>query len=159
MSNDNYWDKNDEDGNEDGGPNETEAFKSLRRKARADSKTIEELKTQLEGLTKSQSEATVKSVLAKKGINPKMARLILKDVDNVTEESLEAWLTENAEILPGAAKPELTPEEKAELEALEGQDELSRGGGLPGSGNSIFDKLDDPNLTREQFNALMAASQ
>ena len=153
MSNDNYWD-DDEDDN--AGSNEpSDAIKALRKKTRADAKLIEELTAKLDGLSKVQRESTVKSVLEKKGINPKMARLILKDVDDVTEESLEAWLTENADIVPGPKKPSLTPDEQAELEALEGQDDLTRGGGLPGSGNSLIDKLDDPNLTKAEFDALM----
>ena len=153
MSNDNYWD-DDEDDN--AGSNEpSDAIKALRKKTRADAKLIEELTAKLDGLSKVQRESTVKSVLEKKGINPKMARLILKDVDDVTEESLEAWLTENADIIPGPKKPSLTPDEQAELEALEGQDDLTRGGGLPGSGNSLIDKLDDPNLTKAEFDALM----
>ena len=153
MSNDNYWDEDEDD---NAGSNEpSDAIKALRKKTRADAKLIEELTAKLDGLSKVQRESTVKSVLEKKGINPKMARLILKDVDDVTEESLEAWLTENADIIPGPKKPSLTPDEQAELEALEGQDDLTRGGGLPGSGNSLIDKLDDPNLTKAEFDALM----
>lgn len=158
MSNDNYWDDENDDNAGNGEP--SEAIKALRRKAKADAKTIEELTAKFDAMSKAQRESTVKSVLDKKGINPKMARLILKDVDDVTEESLEAWLTENADIIPGTTKPSLTADEQEELEALQGQDDLTRGGGLPGSGNSIMDKLDDPSLTKEQFEALvLAASQ
>ncbi len=57
---------------------------------------IKELTEQLEGLSKVQRERVVKEVLEKKGVNLKAARLVLKDLDDVNEESVNNWLDDNA---------------------------------------------------------------
>lgn len=159
MSNE-YWD--DEDENNEGTPASTgepsEAIKALRRKAKADAKTISELTERLDGLSKSQRETIVNRVLEKKGVNLKAARLILKDMDDVNEDSVNGWLDDNAELFSFSKEPEKTQEEIANEEALRAQDGLSQGAGTPG-GNRVIDAFDNPNLTREQFDALIAAQQ
>ena len=127
MSNE-YWD--DEDENNEGTPASTgepsEAIKALRRKARADAKTISELTERLDGLSKSQRETIVNRVLEKKGVNLKAARLILKDMDDVNEDSVNGWLDDNAELFSFSKEPEKTQEEIANEEALRAQDGLSQ---------------------------------
>lgn len=157
MSNENYWD-DDEDDNNVGNGEPSEAMKALRKKARADAKTIDELTAKFETLSKAQREATVKSVLEKQGVNPKMARIILKDIDDASEESVQAWLTENADIVPGSKKPDITADEQAELDALEGQDGLTRSAGAPGSGNGILQALENAQ-SQEEFDAIIASQQ
>lgn len=100
MSNNNNWD-NDEDldvysevSNDD-----TNGIKDLRRAKRADEKRIKELTEKLEMFERQQRESTVKSVLESKGVNSKAARLILKDLDEVSEDSVSNWLRENGDIV------------------------------------------------------------
>jgi len=84
MSN-NYWDEEDDDLDTDVSETQmdgSDLLKKLRKAKRNDEKRIKELTEQLEGLTKSQRERTVKEVLEKKGVNPKAVRLILKDIDD-----------------------------------------------------------------------------
>ncbi len=76
----------------------SDLLKKLRKAKRNDEKRIKELTEQLEGLTKSQRERTVKEVLEKKGVNPKAVRLILKDIDDVSEESVNNWLDDNGDL-------------------------------------------------------------
>ena len=45
-----------------------------------------------------QRERTVKEVLEKKGVNAKAARLILKDIEDVNEETVNHWLDDNADL-------------------------------------------------------------
>jgi hypothetical protein len=105
MSN-NYWDEEDEDDLDtetsagDGG----DLLKKLRKAKRADEKRIKELTEQLEGLSKVQRERTVKEVLEKKGVNAKAARLIMKDLEDVNEESVTNWLDDNADLFGTASK-------------------------------------------------------
>jgi hypothetical protein len=91
MSN-NYWD---EEEDEQDTPEQQltgdDLVKKLRKAKRADEKRIKELSEQLEGFLKERKERTVTEVLAKKGVNAKAARLILKDVEDTTEESFN-WL-------------------------------------------------------------------
>jgi hypothetical protein len=98
MSN-NYWDDEDDD------QDTTEQFgdssdlvKKLRKAKRADERRIKELTEQLEGLSKVQRERVVKEVLEKKGVNAKAARLVLKDLDDVNEETVSNWLEDNADL-------------------------------------------------------------
>ena len=81
MSN-NYWDDEDDDLDTiDEAPMDgSDLLKKLRKAKRADEKRIKELTEQLEGFSKTQREATVKSVLEKKGVNLKAARLVMKDL-------------------------------------------------------------------------------
>lgn len=128
MSN-NYWDDEDDDLDTveqygDGG----DLVKKLRKAKRADEKRIKELTEQLETFTKAQRENTVKSVLDKKGVNPKAARLILKDLDEVNEESVSSWLDDNADLF-GIKVSE--PVEKQDLAALRQQDIVSQSAVTP----------------------------
>jgi hypothetical protein len=99
MSN-NYWDEEEDDDldtdqfNNDG----SDLLKKLRKAKRSDEKRIKELTEQLETLSKAQRERTVKEVLEKKGVNAKAARLILKDIEDVNEESVNHWLDDNADL-------------------------------------------------------------
>ena len=89
MSN-NYWEDEDDDldTETDAQMDGSDLLKKLRKAKRADEKRIKELTEQLEGLSKAQRERTVKEVLEKKGVNAKAARLILKDIEDVNEETV-----------------------------------------------------------------------
>ena len=89
MSN-NYWDEDEDDLDTDNGAqlDGSDLLKKLRKAKRNDEKRIKELTEQLEGLSKVQRERTVKEVLEKKGVNLKAARLVLKDLEEVNEETL-----------------------------------------------------------------------
>jgi hypothetical protein len=108
MSN-NYWDDEDDDldteveTQTDG----SDLLKKLRKAKRSDEKRIKELTEQLENYTKEQRERTVKEVLEKKGVNLKAARLILKDIEDFSEESVNNWLDDNSDLFG------LTPAEEA----------------------------------------------
>ena len=85
MSN-NYWDDDEEEVEIPDHQLDGDALvKKLRKAKRADEKRIKELTDQLDGYVKQKREQTVIEVLAKKGVNAKAARLILKDVDDATE--------------------------------------------------------------------------
>ena len=105
MSN-NYWDEDEDDLDTD---NEvqmdgSDLLKKLRKAKRNDEKRIKELTEQLEGLSKAQRERTVKEVLEQKGVNPKAQRLILKDLDDISEESVNTWLADNGDLF-GLTQP------------------------------------------------------
>ena len=97
MSN-NYWDEDEDDLDTDNiGGDGSDLLKKLRKAKRSDEKRIKELTEQLEGLSKSQRERSIKEVLENQGVNPKIAKFILKDIDDVSEESITNWLEENIE--------------------------------------------------------------
>ena len=99
MSNNNYWDEDEDDLDMDSTAEGGDLVKKLRKAKRADEKRIKELTEQLETFTKSQRERTVKEILEKKGVNQKAARLILKDLEgDFSEDSVSNWLDDNADL-------------------------------------------------------------
>ena len=95
MATNNDWELDDDFDDEDSQPQSNDGsdlLKKLRRAKRADEKRIKELTEQLEGLSKVQRERVIKEVLDQKGVNPKAARLIMKDLDDITEESVSHGL-------------------------------------------------------------------
>lgn len=156
MSN-NYWDDEDEDQDADINLTGDDLVKKLRKAKRADEKRIKELTEQLEGFTKAQRERTVKEVLEKKGINAKASRLILKDLDDVTEESLDGWLQENGDLI--GYQPEVKDEQKQQnLAALRQQDVLTQSGVSPERADELAMKLDNAQSADELLAFLRSQS-
>lgn len=141
MSN-NYWDDDEDDQDTD---NEvqmdgSDLLKKLRKAKRSDEKRIKELTEQLEGLSKSQRERTVKDVLDKKGVNPKAQRLILKDLDDVSEESVNNWLADNGDLF-GLTQPEVTQEQELNRAALRQQDVVTQLGTTPDKAQDLMQRV------------------
>lgn len=157
MSN-NYWDDEDED--QDTPEHQLtgdDLVKKLRKAKRADEKRIKELTEQLENFTKAQRERTVKEVLEKKGINAKASRLILKDLDDVTEESLNGWLSENGDLI--GYQPEVKDEQREQnLAALRQQDVITHGGIAPDRAEDLATRLDNAQSADELLAFLRSQS-
>jgi len=130
MSN-NYWDEDEDDLDTPITGNETESDlqKKLRKKIRADEKRIKELTDQLEGYSKKERESVVKTILEKQGVNPKAARLALKDLDEVTEESVNNWLEDNGDLFGYTANKDVPG--GVDMEALRRQDASGLGANAP----------------------------
>jgi hypothetical protein len=155
MSN-NYWDDEDDDldtevtGNMDG----SDLLKKLRKAKRNDEKRIKELTDQLESLSKVQRERTVKEVLEKKGVNPKAVRLILKDIDDVNEESVNNWLDENGDLF-GLTKAEEAPRvDEMDRAALRQQDVVTQGAYTPDRAEDLNYRLDNAESADEILSLL-----
>ena len=149
MSN-NYWDEEDDDLDTEPqsfGSTESDLLKKLRKAKRADEKRIKELTEQLEGLSKSQRERVVKEVLEKKGVNLKAARLVLKDLDDVNEESVSNWLDDNADLFGLQVAKEEVPVQ--DLAALRQQDVLTQGALTPDRGLDLDQRLSQASSEEE----------
>lgn len=92
MANNDWDDFDDESG--DG----SELVKKLRNQLKQANKRNSELEAAQEGLAKKVRQREVKDVLDAKGVNPKIARWVLADVEDPTEESVTEWLVENGEL-------------------------------------------------------------
>ena len=158
MSN-NYWDEEDDDldTNEyagDGG----DLLKKLRKAKRADEKRIKELTEQLETLSKGQRERTVKEVLEKKGVNPKATRLILKDLDEVSEESVNSWLDDNADIFGISVTKEAPIASEMDRAALRQQDVITQGALTPDRAEDLNLRMDQADNLEDFLNVLRSQS-
>ena len=154
MSN-NYWDEDEDDLDVETQTGDgSNLLKQLRKAKRADEKRIKELTEQLETYSKVQRENTIKSVLEKKGVNPKATRLILKDLDDINEESVNNWLDDNADLF-GINVPDGAPEEsKIDRAALRQQDILTQGALTPDRAEDINMRLDSAQSEEDIINLI-----
>ena len=158
MSN-NYWDEDEDDLDTD---NEvqmdgSDLLKKLRKAKRNDEKRIKELTEQLEGLSKAQRERTVKEVLDKKGVNPKAQRLILKDLDDISEESVNNWLEDNGDLF-GLVQPEVNQERELNRAALRQQDVVTQLGTTPDRAEDLLSRINNA-ASAEELNQIIYSQQ
>ena len=158
MSN-NYWDEDEDDLDTD---NEvqmdgSDLLKKLRKAKRNDEKRIKELTEQLEGLSKAQRERTVKEVLEQKGVNPKAQRLILKDLDDITEESVNTWLEDNGDLF-GLVQPEVNQERELNRAALRQQDVVTQLGSTPDRAEDLLSRINNA-ASAEELNSIIFSQQ
>ena len=149
MSN-NYWEDEEDDLDTNDGLEGNDLVKKLRKAKRSDEKRIKELSEQLEGFLKEKKESTVRQVLEKKA---KAARLIMKDLDDVNEETVNGWLDENADLfgIKVADAPEV---DKGNLAALRNQDVLTQGAVTPDKAQDFEARLNNASSADEILSLL-----
>ena len=159
MSN-NYWDEEDEDQDTDTDTqmDGSDLLKKLRKAKRADEKRIKELTEQLETFTKTQREQTVKQVLEQKGVNAKAARLIMKDLDDVNEESVNNWLVDNAELFGLKVDTQEKQEQDINRAALRQQDVITQNALTPERNEDMESRIASAN-SADEILAILQAQQ
>ena len=152
MSN-NYWDDEDDDlDTQDQFPGDgSDLLKKLRKAKRADEKRIKELTEQLETFTKAQREQVVKETLTKKGVSEKAARLIMKDLDEVNEETVSNWLEDNGDIFGYKATEDNS---KRDIAALRQQDALIQSALTPDRAEDFELRLNSASSAEEVLSLL-----
>jgi hypothetical protein len=156
MSN-NYWDEEDDDLDTEQNLVGDELVKKLRKAKRADEKRIKELTEQLENFNKERRERVVKEVLENKGINTKAARIILKDLDEVSEDSLNNWLRDNGDLIGYEPQVE-SNQQQQNLATLRQQDVVTQGGIMPDRTDELSIKLDNAQSADELLAFLRSQS-
>jgi hypothetical protein len=159
MSN-NYWDddEDDLDTDTDVQMDGSDLLKKLRKAKRSDEKRIKELTEQLEGLSKSQRERVVKEVLEKKGVNPKAQRLILKDLEEISEESVNTWLDDNGDLFGLTTTPEVSAEQQLNRAALRQQDVVTQLGTSPDRADDLLNRINNA-ASAEELNSIIYSQQ
>ena len=158
MSN-NYWDEDEDDldTQDESQMDGSDLLKKLRKAKRSDEKRIKELTEQLEGLSKAQRERTVKEVLEQKGVNPKAQRLILKDLDDISEESVNTWLEDNGDLF-GLTQPEVNQEKELNRAALRQQDVVTQLGTSPDRAEDLLSRINNA-ASAEELNSIIYSQQ
>ena len=151
MSN-NYWDEEEDD--IDTTPNTEEgAMKQLRKAKRADEKRIKELTEQLETFTKAQREAVIKKVLETKGVSPKAARLVAREIEgDFTEETVSNWIDDNADVF-GLQVQQEQPANTLDRAALRQQDMVTQQAMTPDAEQNMAYQVD--NASEEELLAMI----
>ena len=156
MSN-NYWDDEDDELDMDSQMDGSDLLKKLRKAKRADEKRIKDLTEQLETLSKGQRERIVRETLEKNGVNPKALRLVLKDLDEVNEESVNNWLDDNADLFglePRQDAPEVNSQNRA---ALRQQDLVTQGATTPDRAEDMSMRIANAESAEEIINMIYGA--
>jgi DNA-binding transcriptional regulator YbjK len=157
MSN-TYWeDEEDEDDTTDA-LDGNDLVKKLRKAKRSDEKRIKELSEQLEGFLKDKKESTVRQVLENKGVNLKAARLIMKDLDDVNEETVNNWLNENADLF-GIKASDAPEVDKDNLATLRSQDVITQGAVTPDKAQDLETRLNSASSQEEILSLLRSQQQ
>ena len=143
----NDWDNDDDFDFEDDQPTQqdgSDLLKKLRKAKRADEKRIKELTEQLDTLSKAQRERVIKEVLDQKGVNPKAAKFIVRDLEDINEESVSSWIEDNADLI--GYKPvnnEAAQQQQVDLAALRQQDIVTQGALTPDKAMDAMQRISD----------------
>jgi DNA-directed RNA polymerase subunit F len=152
MSN-NYWDEEEDDMDTQIPNTEEGAMKQLRKAKRADEKRIKELTEQLETFTKAQREAVIKKVLETKGVSPKAARLVAREIEgDFTEETVSNWIDDNADVF-GLQVQQEQPANSLDRAALRQQDMVTQQAITPDADMNMAYKVD--NASEEELLAMI----
>ena len=159
MSN-NYWDEEDDDFDTEVSDNDTgsDLLKKLRKAKRSDEKRIKELTEQLETFSKKQREQVVRDVLEQTGVNPKAARLILKDLDDVNVDSVNEWLYDNADLFGLEVEQDAPLASDMDYAALRQQDSLTQGAYTPDRAEDMALRVNNAE-SAEELIALIQSQQ
>ena len=150
----NQWTDDDDDFEIDSTPtNDNDLVKQLRKAMRAKEKENKELSEKFEALNKVQRERVVKEVLESKGVNAKAARLIMKDLDDVNEETVMHWLDDNGDLFGYNKQTQADPQQQVDLAALRQQDIVSQQGMTPDKQMDAMERIN--NASQEELIAMI----
>ena len=139
MSNEQYWENDSENLENELNRSQNsygdDGIANLRKAKRADEKRIKELEEQLAKFSRESNERTVKEILESKGVNTKAARLVLKDLDAIDEQSVTNWLLENGDLI--GYTPSANQVDTENLRALQQQDSATQSADTPAYSEDI----------------------
>ena len=122
----------------------SDLLKKLRKAKRADEKRIKELTEALETESKFRREQIVNKVLDQQGVNPKAARLILKDLDTgINEEAVNSWLEDNGDLFGYTAQKQVDPQQQLDRAALRQQDIVTQGAVTPSRDEDVMSRVNN----------------
>ena len=135
------FDLEDQGSNNNGSSNGEDLVKKLRKALRAKERENKDLAERFEVVSKVQREQIVSKVLDQKGVNPKAARLILKDLDSVNEEAVNGWLDDNADLFGLTVQKQVDPQQQIDRAALRQQDIATQGAVTPSRDEDVASRV------------------
>jgi DNA-directed RNA polymerase subunit F len=149
MSN-NYWDEDEDNETTDMPIDGSEAMKQLRKAKRADEKRIKELTEKLDAFDKAQRESVIKKVLETKGVSPKAARLIVRELEgDISEDSVSNWIDDNADMFGLQVQQEEQPRNTIDRAALRQQDIVTQQAFTPDRADDALLRLNNAQSAEE----------
>lgn len=148
----NEWDFDDDEFDEQ--PEKKSAPKALREAYKAEKERAKQLEDALAKVQRDLRQRTVRDVLVEKGVNPKLARFVLNDLDEVDEGSVAKWLDENGELFGVTVEQQ---EEGDNQEANEYERAAAARGSSPSPDGDALAKIQAASSQKELNDALVAA--
>lgn len=134
-------------------------LKQLRKQLRDRDKQIKEISEKFESLSRAEKERVVKNVLESKGVNQKAARFIMKDLEDINDESVSRWLDDNGELFgikKQAAEPD--PQQQLDRAALRQQDIVTQGALSPDKSMDALQRINDAASAEEIINMIQSGN-
>lgn len=117
----------------------------LRKATKKKDKQLKELMEELNSIKSSQRANSIKSVLAERNLNPKIANFIPSDLD-ASPEAIDNWIAENAEVFGlKVEKPQVAPD----VATLRQIDAVSANAQIPVGNEDLFLRLDQAQSAEE----------
>jgi len=117
----------------------------LRKATKKKDKQLKELMEELNSIKSSQRTNSIKSVLAERNLNPKIANFIPSDLD-VSPEAIDNWIAENAEVFGlKVEKPQVAPD----VATLRQIDAVAANAQIPVGNDDLFLRLDQAQSAEE----------
>lgn len=131
----------------------TDLVKKLRKAQRAAEKRNKELESELLSLRSAQRENVIKSLLAEKGLNPKVAKLIPNDIES-NADALTQWIEENADIFGIQPSSPANAETQVDLATLRQIDSVTSNAITPDKAENILLRLDQATSAEDIINMI-----
>ena len=147
----NDWDDDEDDFSFEGEANQQQdasgdnLVKQLRKQLKQESRKNKEMQVEFETIRKERNERIVKDIFNQKGVNPKLSRYALKDLQDVNEEAVAKWIDDNAEDFGMSVDKQIDPQQQIDLAALRQQDIVTQGAQASNSGQNAEQALSDAN--------------
>ena len=117
----------------------------LRKATKKKDKQLKELMEELNSIKSSQRANSIKSVLAERNLNPKIANFIPSDLD-ASPEAIDNWIAENAEVFGlKVEKPQVAPD----VATLRQIDAIAANAQIPVGNDDLFLRLDQAQSAEE----------
>jgi hypothetical protein len=145
----NDWDDDEDDFSFEGEANQQQdasgdnLVKQLRKQLKQESRKNKEMQVEFETIRKERNERIVKDIFNQKGVNPKLSRYALKDLQDVNEEAVAKWIDDNAEDFGMSVDKQIDPQQQIDLAALRQQDIVTQGAQTPGKSQNAEQMLND----------------
>lgn len=130
--------------------NPSDLIKDLRKQLKAAQKANKELQLQVSDYTSKQREKVISDVLAERGVNPKIAKLIPADVDATNADALNAWLEEYGDAF-GIPQSDTNQQD---LEGLKRINSATTGANIPTNIDNIDSMIENAASEEELYNIL-----
>lgn len=146
------WDSDDDDFDADDNAKNQQTPKGLRAHAKKLEAENAEFRKRLEEFEATNRKATLEKAISAKGLNPKVAGLVPKDV---TPDAVDKWLDDFGDVFGKAEQREEqrepSVEEQLEYEEMNRISSAAGRGESPSRGADLYSELTDKNLTPERL--------